>query len=98
MADRYVSIGGNQDIIGYDDAEFPYAIETNGELKAGTFAGAVNLMEGCAVLYPLAAAPSFPFEGYIAVADGTTWDPLGLALGRPYFVGYSGGAWRRLDA
>jgi len=44
------------------------------------------------------AEPADKQEGMIALADDTTWDPLGLTLGRPYAVLYSGSAWRRLDA
>lgn len=41
--------------------------------------------------------PADKQEGMVALADDTTWDPLTLTLGRPYWVGYSGGSWHRLD-
>ena len=108
MADRYVSIGGNQDIIGYDDAEFDYAISTDGVIKSTAtptnpddmlrLGDVITPIMNNITLTPQAAAPTTPTNGMIVCADDATWDPLGLTLGRPYLVFYSGAAWRRLDA
>lgn len=38
-------------------------------------------------------APSKVADGFVALADGTSWNPGGGAG----FYGYRGGAWRKLD-
>ena len=42
----------------------------------------------------LAVAPTSPPTGMTVMADGTTWDPLTLAAGRPYWVIWQGDRWR----
>ena len=42
------------------------------------------------------AAPGTPYEGMIAVADRTTWDPLTKGTGPSYAVYYNGSAWIEL--
>lgn len=42
----------------------------------------------------LTAAPSSPTTGQTVMADGSTWDPLALAAGRPYWVIWQGDRWR----
>ena len=36
MADKYLTIGSHEDIIGYDDTEFNYAIDTDGNIRIGS--------------------------------------------------------------
>lgn len=42
----------------------------------------------------LTAAPSSPVSGMMVLADGSTWDPLARAYGRPYWVAWQGDRWR----
>ena len=44
-------------------------------------------------LSPLAAEPSNPVAGQLAVADGTGWDPAGGGAGKQQTVIYLGSAW-----
>jgi hypothetical protein len=52
-------------------------------------------VNGFAKLAILTAAPSTLANGMIAIADGTSWDPLGAA-GKQQMVVYLGGAWRAI--
>ena len=45
-------------------------------------------------LAALAAEPSSPVNGMVAVADGTSWDPISNAA--QTMVVYLGGAWRQI--
>lgn len=42
----------------------------------------------------LAAAPTSPVTGQTVLADGSGWDPLTRAYGRPYWVTWQGDRWR----
>lgn len=37
MVDRYIKLGPLEDVIIYNDAEFPTAIETDGDIEAANF-------------------------------------------------------------
>jgi hypothetical protein len=54
-------------------------------------------VNGFAKLAILTAAPTTPANGMIAIADGTSWDPLGGgASGKQQMVVYLGGAWTQI--
>lgn len=42
----------------------------------------------------LSAAPANKVSGQMVLADGSTWDPLALSAGRPYYVIWQGDRWR----
>jgi hypothetical protein len=42
----------------------------------------------------LSAAPTNKVSGQMILADGSAWDPLALAAGRPYYVIWQGDRWR----
>ena len=56
--------------------------------------GATLDINGFAKLAVLTAAPASPAEGMIAIADGTTWDPM--STGKKVVVAYLGGGWRQM--
>jgi hypothetical protein len=53
-------------------------------------------INGFAKLAILTAAPASPANGMIAIADGTTWNPL--SNGKQTMVAYLGGTWRQIAA
>jgi hypothetical protein len=53
-------------------------------------------INGFAKLAILTAAPTSPANGMIAIADGTTWNPL--SNGKQTMVVYLGGTWRQIAA
>ena len=54
-------------------------------------------VNGFAKLAVLTAAPASAANGMIAIADGTSWDPLGGgATGKQQMVVYLGGAWTQI--
>lgn len=46
------------------------------------------------VMSALASEPSTKVSGMMVLADGSTWDPLTRAYGRPYWVAWQGDRWR----
>jgi hypothetical protein len=57
---------------------------------------AVLNANGTFSLPTLAAAPSSPQAGQMALANGTSWDPITQNNGAPYMVIYTGTAWMGL--
>jgi len=53
-------------------------------------------VNGFAKLAILTAAPASPVNGIIAIADGTTWNPM--SNGKQTMVVYLGGTWREIAA
>jgi hypothetical protein len=66
-------------------------------INRGTSApGATLDINGFIKLAILTAAPASPANGMIAIADGTTWNPL--STGKQTMVAYLGGTWRQIAA
>jgi len=55
-------------------------------------------VNGFAKLKPLAAEPSTPTVGMLAIADRITWDPVSVGSGNAYPVFYDGAAWIKMIA
>lgn len=53
-------------------------------------------INGFAKLAILTAAPASPSNGMIAIADGTSWNPLSMP-GKQQMVAYLGGGWREMS-
>jgi hypothetical protein len=56
--------------------------------------GATLDVNGFAKLAVLTSAPATPAEGMIAIADGTSWNPMGT--GKKVVVAYLAGGWRQM--
>jgi hypothetical protein len=54
---------------------------------------AVLNSNGTFSLPTLTAAPATPQAGQMALANGTSWDPIAQNNGAPYMVIYTGSAW-----
>ncbi len=49
------------------------------------------------ISFGLSAEPTAKTTGMTVMADGSTWDPLTVAAGRPYWVLWQGDRWRALS-
>jgi hypothetical protein len=58
------------------------------------FSGALHIGARGYTMVTLTSAPSSPPTGLTVLADGTSWDPLSRAYGRPYWVTWQGDRWR----
>jgi hypothetical protein len=85
---RYVdslSFAGSQNIV------FPSLPAANVQAAYG---GVTYLGNRGYSMTVLTAAPTSPISGMTVLADGTSWDPLSRAYGRPYWVTWQGDRWR----
>ena len=84
-ATEFVSTStGSSEIIAYSDFKIRVATKEFGFNISGIFK-----------LPVMTAAPGSPASGMVAVADGTSWDPLG-SPGKEQMVVYLGGGWRQI--
>jgi hypothetical protein len=58
------------------------------------YSGMVFLSNRGYTMPSLSAAPSSPVTGMTVLANGSSWDPLTRAYGRPYWVTWQGDRWR----
>jgi hypothetical protein len=73
------------------------SIAANGDMAIANTVGYSPLatldVNGFAKLAVLTAEPTTPAQGMIAIADGATWDPSGVASTKKQTVVYLGSAW-----
>lgn len=70
--------------------QFP-TIESGNTLE--TFSNIQTMGQRGIVMTTLTAAPSNKVTGMLVCCDGTSWDPLSKAYGRPYWVVWQGDRW-----